>query len=87
MGIEKTCSQGLDKVAGMPLPLVLFQHAVRIIVDEEGTEGGAASLGGMFADSGAEYRPTEIKIDSPFAYMIRDTQSGTVLFMGAVTEF
>ena len=87
IGIDKTCSQGLNKVTDMPLPLVLFQHAVRIIIDEEGTEGGAASLGGVFTTSGPAYRPTEVKIDSPFIYMIRDTQAGTVLFMGAVTEF
>ncbi|MDE6631877.1 MAG: hypothetical protein K2K23_02655, partial [Muribaculaceae bacterium] len=87
MGIEKTCNIGLDKVADMTLPLALFQHAVKIIVDEEGTEGGAASLGGMYGTSGPEYRQTEVKIDSPFIYMIRDTQSGTVLFMGAITDF
>ncbi len=85
MGIDRTCSIGLNKVADMALPLVLFQHAVRIIVDEEGTEGGAASLGGMLGSSGAEYTPKRIKIDSPFVYLIRDVQSGTVLFMGAVT--
>ena len=85
MGIDRTCSQGLDKVADMPLPLMLFRHAVRIIVDEEGTEGGAASLGGMLGSSGAQYTPKKIRIDSPFVYMIRDSLSGTVLFMGAVT--
>ena len=84
LGIDITCSSGLNKVADMVLPLALFQHAVRIIVDEEGTEGGAASLGGMLGSSGAEYTPKRIKIDSPFVYVIRDVQSGTVLFMGAV---
>ena len=87
MGIDKTCSQGLDKVSDMPMPLSLFKHAVKITVDEEGTEAGAASLGGLLGSSGTEYRPKEIKIDSPFIYMIRDTLSGTVLFMGAVTAF
>lgn len=91
MRIDKTCNQGLNRVSDMALSLKLslFLHAVRIIVDEEGTEGGAASLGGMYVTSipGAEYRPSEIKIDSPFAYMIRDTLSGTVLFMGAITDF
>lgn len=87
MGIDKTCSQGLDKVSDMALSLSLFRHAVRIIVDEEGTEAGAASLGGLVGSSGTEYRPKEIKIDSPFIYMICDTLSGTVLFMGAITAF
>lgn len=88
MGIDRTCRQGLYGVADEQLCLCVFQHAVKITVDEEGTEGGAASLGGMMnsADPWTP-KPTTVSIDSPFIYFIRDNISGTVLFMGAVTSF
>ncbi len=88
MGLEKTIFPGINRAASHPIELCAFQHAVKIIVNEKGTEGGAASLGEFTYTSA--YYPTEIPIvpisfDRPFIYMIRDTISGTILFMGAIT--
>lgn len=92
MGLNKTCRPGLLKAAvGGPVELVMFRHAVKIIVDEEGTEGGAASLAGFVYASATPdpepEKPISVNFDNPFIYFIRDTLSGTVLFMGAVTDF
>ena len=90
MGLDRTCFPGIMKAADDPLELGVFQHAVKITVDEKGTEGGAASLGGFLATStpNPEAMPVEhISFDRPFIYIIRDNISGTVLFMGAATSF
>ena len=89
-GLDRTCLQGIANAAADPLQLKVFQHAVKIIVNEKGTEGGAASLGGFLGTSisNPEATPVEhISFDRPFLYMIRDNISGTVLFMGAATSF
>lgn len=89
MGLDKTCNPGIQNAAmGGPIALGVFQHAAKIIVNEEGTEGGAASMGGFFATALPEpEKPINIKFDHPFLYIISDNISGTVLFMGAITSF
>ena len=91
MGLDRTCHPGLMKAdAGGPIELAIFKHAVRIIVNEDGTEGAAASLGGFFETSNnpqVPKKPISIRFDNPFIYLISDNISGTVLFMGAVTSF
>ena len=90
MGLDRTCFPGIMNASEGPLELKVFQHAAKIIVNEKGTEGGAASLGGFFATStlDPEAMPVEqISFDRPFIYTIQDNISGTVLFMGAATSF
>lgn len=89
-GLDRTCFPGITNAAADPLQLRVFKHGVKIIVDEKGTEGGAASLGGFLGTSIAnpEAMPVEhISFDRPFVYTIQDNISGTVLFMGAATSF
>ncbi len=89
MGLHRTCFPGIMNASDDPLELRVFQHAVKITVDEKGTEGGAASLGGFIATSvpNPDAMPIEyISFDRPFVYVIRDNISGTLLFIGAVTS-
>ncbi len=91
MGLQKVCMSGLNNVGfnseteNRQFALTLFKHAVKIIVDEEGTEAAAVSLAGMDESIGPDNN--FVKFDHPFMYFIQDTISGTVLFMGAVTKF
>ena len=53
---------------------------------EEGTEAAAAT-GVMMARTA--FRPMPIPVfraDHPFLYMIRDVKTGTILFVGRVSE-
>jgi serpin B len=59
-----------------------------IKVDEQGTEAAAAT--GVTVAAGAETTstlpPPEITIDHPFVYLIRDMQSGAIVFIGQVVN-
>ena len=60
-------------------------HKAFVKVDEKGTEAAAASAVSM-ATKGAAAPATEVKIDRPFVYFIRDNKTGLVLFMGRVAD-
>ena len=61
----------------------LVAHKAMINVDEQGTEAAAATAGMM--PSGAAYnpnKPKEFRADRPFLYLIRDNETGLILFIG-----
>jgi serpin B len=64
-------------------------HQANIDVDERGTEAAAATAVGM--DTGGCTGPVAavertLRIDHPFLFLIRDLQTGAILFMGRVLE-
>lgn len=63
------------------LALAAVEHATFIRVNEEGTEAAAAT-GSAMRDS---HGPT-VTVDRPFVFAIRDRVTGTVLFLGRVTD-
>ena len=72
--------QSLPKIASLLFADCINQTA-NIIVSEEGVEASAASVS-RFTYS----IPYEMIIDRPFAYAIRDSAAGTLLFMGRVNK-
>jgi serpin B len=62
-------------------------HKAFISVDENGTEAAAATIVEMAAGAAPpEEEPLEVRIDRPFLFAIRDTQTGTLLFLGRVVD-
>ena len=57
-------------------------HNASITVDEMGTIAAAATGLGF----GVESMPTEVVVDRPFIFVIRDVESGTTLFVGRVMD-
>jgi serpin B len=53
-------------------------------VDEKGTEAAAATAVGF--EEEAVNPQVEMNIDSPFIFLIRDNETGTILFAGRVTN-
>ena len=60
-------------------------HKAFVSVDEEGTEAAAAT-GVAVAMSGPSKEPIEVTVDRPFIFLIRDIGTGTVLFLGRVSN-
>ncbi|MBN1967576.1 MAG: serpin family protein [Anaerolineae bacterium] len=60
-------------------------HKAFVAVDESGTEAAAATAVVMQLKSAA-LEETPVTVDCPFIYLIRDTQSGAVLFLGRVVN-
>jgi serpin B len=58
-------------------------HKAFISVDEQGTEAAAATVVIVSATS-MPTNVTEIEIDRPFFFLIRDNPTGTILFVGRV---
>lgn len=76
---DKADFSGMKK--GEPLAISSVIHKSFIEVNEEGTEAAAATGISVGATS-APLEPTVLKFDHPFAYMIRESKTGQVLFLG-----
>jgi serpin B len=62
-------------------------HQANIDVVEQGTTAAAVTAVVMEAGSApAQLERVQFHVDKPFLYLIRDTGSGAVLFMGRVND-
>ena len=59
-------------------------HKAFVAVDEEGTEAAAATAVIMELAGAAQPPDNQFIVDRPFIFIIRDTVSGQVLFIGRV---
>jgi len=89
MGMPDAFS-GIADFSGMGGPEGLFIssviHKAYVEIDEKGTEAAAATEGSMWLGSVSqeEIEPVEFKADHPFIFLIRDDQTGSILFLGRV---
>jgi serpin B len=88
MGMTDAFSPGDADFSGMTGDRDLFissvVHKAFISVDEAGTEAAAATAV-IPAGDGFE-RPTEVTVDRPFIFLIRDIETGAILFVGRVLD-
>lgn len=90
MGMGVAFSDGAD-FSGMSkesLTIGDVIHKAFVEVNEEGTEAAAATAGVVRPTAIAiNPKPTPVfRADHPFVFLIRDTRSGSILFMGRVTK-
>ena len=76
---------GLDGIAP-DLYVSAAVHATKVIVDEAGTEAAAATAIIAGTTSAPPPPDFEIRADHPFLYVIRDADTGAVLFVGQVLD-
>ncbi len=62
------------------------RHKSFIEVNETGTAAAAVTSIGVRATSLNPLPPFEMKVDRPFFYAIRESETGTLLFMGSLVE-
>ena len=78
-------------ISDNPLVLGKFDQYVYLKVDEEGTEAATVTKGETIPSSPLSPPPSigpiEFYLNRPFAFVITETSTGTVLFMGKVTKF
>ena len=60
-------------------------HKAFVAVDEEGTEAAAATAVVM-AETAMPAEPVQMRVDRPFFFLIREHQTGTILFMGRMVS-
>jgi len=88
LGMPAAFTAGAD-FSGMNGTLELYIseviHKAFVSVDEAGTEAAAATAVVMALKMAME-QPLEVTIDRPFIFLIRDTQTGAILFMGRVLD-
>jgi len=64
-------------------------HEANITVDETGTEATAATavqIGPMAIPGGKTQSIPTVTVDRPFIFMVTDTKSGAILFLGRVVD-
>ena len=59
-------------------------HKAFVSVDEAGTEAAAASA--VIMDLKAVMENAEVTLDHSFIYLIRDIETGTILFIGSLVN-
>ena len=89
MGMPDAFLWGVADFSGMTGNHDLFIgdviHKAFVSVDEAGTEAAAATAVVM-PTAGPPEEPVEVTIDRPFIFLIRDIESGTILFIGRVID-
>lgn len=75
---------GMDGSQDLYIGSVL--HKAFVSVDENGTEAAAATAVIMQLTSAFADEPITFNVDRPFIYLIRDGQTGSVLFVGRVMD-
>ncbi len=78
---------GRSCLAGDPECLYIREvvHRALVSVDEAGTEAAAATAVIMQAES-APPDPVSVTVDRPFIFLIRDRETGAILFVGRMEE-
>jgi serpin B len=88
MGMSLAFSPGAADLSGMNGQRNLFigdvVHQAYVDVNEEGTEAAAAT--GVAVKLAAAPVQTEFRADHPFMFLIRDSRSGSTLFLGRVVN-
>lgn len=93
MGIKDAFTSSADfaHISDNPLVLGKFDQYTYLKVDEEGTEAATVTKGETIPSSPLSpppsIGPVEFYLNRPFAFVITETSTGTVLFMGKVTKF
>lgn len=78
-------TDGLDGI-GPNLVVSDALHATQVIVDEAGTEAAAVTLGMVSLTGAPMPAEREIIADKPFLYVVRETSTGAVLFVGRIVD-
>jgi serpin B len=86
MGIAFSDFADFTNIADTALQISSVLHQAFIETNEEGTEAAAATVVVITTTSMGPGSPLVIDINRPFLYILRETSTNTILFMGRVTD-
>jgi len=84
MGIAFSPLADFSNISDAGLMISRVEHQTFIETNEEGTEAAAATVVVIVGSAGP--LALEINLNRPFLYFIRETSTGTILFMGRVSD-
>jgi serpin B len=85
MGIAFTDNADFSNISAIGLLISFVLHQAFIETNEEGTEAAAATIVGIGTTS-APVDPFILNVDHSFLYIIRETTTNSMLFMGRVND-
>jgi serpin B len=85
MGIAFTDNADFSNISDIATQLSFVLHQAFIETNEEGTEAAAATIVGIIATS-APAGPFILNVDHSFVYIIRETTTNSILFMGTIAD-
>lgn len=86
MGLAFSNQADLRGIADAPLTISQVVHKTFLRIDEKGTEAAAATGLIIETTSAPITPPPTFRADHPFVFLIRDRETGAVLFMGRITR-
>lgn len=89
LGMETSFTDMADfsNMSDIPLFISLVKQKAFVDVNEKGTEAAAVTGIGMDVTSaGPSPQPKNFFLDRPFLYLIKEVSTGTIFFMGEVTQ-
>jgi serine protease inhibitor len=85
MGISFTDKADFSNISNVPLLINDVTHQAFIETNEDGTEAAAVTIVDIGVTS-IPISPFVVNIDHPFIYIIRETTTNSILFMGRVAD-
>ena len=85
MGVAFTPMADFNNISNQDLMISRVLHQTFIETNEEGTEAAAATVVEIILTS-APSTIDAVTLDRPFLYFIRESSTGTILFMGRVSD-
>jgi serpin B len=85
MGIAFTESADFSNISDVAIMISFVLHQAFIETNEEGSEAAAATIIGFITTS-APVGPAILNLDRPFMYVIRETSTNSILFMGRLND-
>jgi serpin B len=86
MEIAFTGNADFSKISDQGLKISRVLHQTFIETNEEGTEAAAATVVEMVYGSANPSSVEKVTLDHPFIYFIRESTTGTIIFMGRVGD-
>ncbi len=75
-----------SRLSTTPTAVGCVKNKSKISVDEEGTEAVSVTVIGGFTTPGHTEKPVELTLNRPFNYVIDETSTGAIVFIGSVNK-